>query len=226
MKDLTKQMYLIRGEEHESYFSFFNRIHMQTMPLLMDRTLSAVSYMVTEEAPPKFSVIPFKKNKLACITIKKQGGAPVEALLELNGFDGAYAVTEALPLAYKKTWPDGERTSGTCLLTLFKKKNGIDRQKFLDRWHNSHTPLSLKIHPLWQYNRNVVQHKLTDDSFGWDGIVGENFRLQSELLNPFKFFGNPLVIVPRMLQVYTDTNSFLDYKTIQPYLVGEYHLKS
>lgn len=71
-----------------------------------------------------------------------------------------------------------------------------------------------------------MERKLTDNSFGWEGSVEEHFRNRSELLNPFKFFGNPLVILPRMLQVYTDTRSFLDYKTIEPYLVGEYHLKS
>jgi hypothetical protein len=45
-------------------------------------------------------------------------------------------------------------------------------------------------------------------------------------VNPFKFFGNPAVIVPRMINVYRDTNSFLDYKTIEPYFVSEYHIKS
>ena len=50
-------------------------------------------------------------------------------------------------------------------------------------------------------------------------------KTRSELLNPFKFFGNPLVIIPRMIYVYTDTKLFLDYGTIEPYLVAEYWVK-
>jgi hypothetical protein len=96
----------------------------------------------------------------------------------------------------------------------------------LDRWHNSHTPLSLKIHPLWHYNRNVVEEKLSKHSAKWDGVVEEHMRTRSELLNPFKFFGNPLVILQRMIHVYKDTKSFLDYNTIEPYLAKEYFLKS
>ena len=67
---------------------------------------------------------------------------------------------------------------------------------------------------------------MSDDSNAWDGIVEEHMRSRSELLNPFKFFGNPVVILPRMLNVYTDTKSFLDYNTIEPYLVAEYLLKT
>ena len=70
-----------------------------------------------------------------------------------------------------------------------------------------------------------MEEKLSNDSAQWDGIVEEHMRTRSELLNPFKFFGNPIVVIPRMIQVYTDTKSFLDYKSIEPYLVTEYHVK-
>jgi hypothetical protein len=97
---------------------------------------------------------------------------------------------------------------------------------FIHRWHNGHTPLSLKIHPLWNYNRNVVLEKLTNDSKEWDGIVEEHFKIKSDLLNPLKFFGNPIIMVYNMLRVYFDTKSFLDYKTIEPYFATEIWIKS
>jgi hypothetical protein len=71
-----------------------------------------------------------------------------------------------------------------------------------------------------------VIEKLTRSSSGWDGIVEEHFRTKADLLNPFKFFGNPLTIVPNMLEVYRDTRSFLDYGTIETYLATEYHIVS
>ena len=96
----------------------------------------------------------------------------------------------------------------------------------IDRWHKCYTPLSLIIHPHWHYYRNVVEIKLSEDSNDWDGIVEEHMKTRSELLNPFKFFGNPLMIIPRMINVYTDTKSFLHYGTIEPYLVKEYWVNS
>ena len=117
---------------------------------------------------------------------------------------------EAIPVAYEKNWQDGEKSPGVCLLTLFQKKKRITHETFLHRWHNSHTPLSLKIHPLWNYNRNVVTEKLHDSCFDWHGIVEEHFRTSSDLLNPVKFFGHPLIMGYNMMRVYFDTNSFLD----------------
>lgn len=225
MGKVIKQMYLVRGSEDESYKAFGERIHWEVDILTKDKNISQLGYTLTEEEPPLVSIIPFKKKKIASITVKKNNDQPIESILKMNGFEGAYAVTEALPVAYEKTWADGEKTPGVCLLTLFKQKKNIDYKTFLHRWHNSHTPLSLKYHPLWHYNRNVVEDKLSKDSIGWQGIVEEHMRTRSELMNPFKFFGNPLVIIPRMIHVYTDTKSFLDYKTIEPYLVAEYRVK-
>lgn len=223
---MIKQIYLVRGDDIETYEAFKDRIGIALQSLTEIESIQYVSYTITEEAPPRFSIIPFKKKKMAAITVKMTDETPLENILMMEGFDGAYAVKEALPVAYIKTWVDGEKTPGVCLLTLFKQKKNINYDTFLDRWHNSHTPLSLKIHPLWHYNRNVVEEKLSNDSKNWDGIVEEHFQTRAELLNPFKFFGNPFVIIQRMMHVFTDTRSFLDYKTIEPYLVVEYHLKS
>ena len=226
MEKEIKQIYLIRGEKDETYSSFKNRIKNELTPLITNDEIHKLSYTITEAAPPKIAIIPFSKQKIVSITVKKNDKKLVESITKMKGFNGAYSVTEALPVAYEKTWGDGEKTPGVCLLTLFKRKKGIDQNTFLDRWHNSHTPLTLKIHPLWHYNRNVVKQKLIDDSFSWNGIIEEHTRTRSELLNPFKFFGNPLVVIQRMIIVYKDTKSFLDYDTIETYLVKEYHLKS
>lgn len=219
-------MYLVRGLKEESYSTFCSRIEKACKELLDDKSISFLGYVITEEPPPSISIIPFKKKKIASITIKKSGKDTIDSLVKSEGFEGSYLVTEALPVAYQKSWADGDKTPGVCLLTLFKQKKNIDYATFLHRWHNSHTPLSLKIHPLWHYNRNVVEEKMSDNSNAWDGIVEEHMRSRSELLNPFKFFGNPVVILPRMLHVFTDTKSFLDYNTIEPYLVSEYLLKT
>ena len=55
---------------------------------------------------------------------------------------------------------------GANMRAVFSKKKNIDYATFLHRWHNGHTPLSLKIHPLWNYVRNEVKEILT--AFNWE----------------------------------------------------------
>lgn len=222
---MHKDIYLIRGMESESYNDFRQRI--LSMVKLGIANHDSVKLVITEQEPPRFSVIPFKNSKIAAISIYSEKDKDnIPSFLESEGFIGSYKVTEALPVKYEKTWADGVITPGVCLLTIFRKKKKLEYAKFLDRWHNGHTPLSLKIHPLWHYNRNVVESQHPDNSEKFDGIVEEHCKTSSELFNPFKFFGNPIIIIPRMLHVYFDVNSFIDYPSIEPYLVAEYHLKT
>lgn len=221
---MNKTIYLIRGGNTESYTAFTSRALEIAGRVAGDDKPEALWLTVTAEAPPKLSVIPFRKNKVAAISIIRESMGPIGTLMAADGFAGAYLVSEALPVAYQKTWPDGQPTPGVCLLTLFRQKKTIDYDTFIDRWHNGHTPLSLRLHPLWHYNRNVIEKTVAGDSEVFDGIVEEHFRQASDLLNPARFFGNPLTMFYHMLEVYLDTVSFLDYGSIEPYLVREYHL--
>jgi hypothetical protein len=223
---MYKDIYIIKGTEPESYKEFSLRIMKSLSELVSGTDLLKIKVVYTTEAPPKFSIIPFKKTMIASISVYKEDDSPIDSLINLNGFSGAYRVNEVLPVAYNKTWPDREITPGICLLTLFNRKKGIDYETFIHRWHNSHTPLSLKIHPLWNYSRNVVEEILEENSIPYEGIVEEQLRTDRDLLNPFRFFGNPLVIIPRMIAVYTDTKSFLDYEGIEVYLAREIIVKS
>lgn len=222
---MEKHIYIIRGMKDESYASFTKRIHNACRLTANDNGVSKVTATLTVRKPPPVSVIPFRNKKIAAISVFMNGGATPVHFLSEPGFSGAYAVEEALPRAYRKTWQNGEPTPGVCLLTLFRKNNKVDRKVFLDRWHNGHTPLTLKVHPVWHYNRNVVLKTLTEGSEGHDGIVEEHFIRRAELLNPAIFFGNLIAMPWNMLRVYLDVKSFLDYKTTEPFLVREYHYK-
>ena len=223
---MRKEIYLIRGQENENYRRFTDRILETGKTAAEIINPAALKVTLTQQPPPKFSVIPFRKSKIAVFSIFKDDHIKVDYLMKAEGFSGAFTAEEALPVAYRKTWADGEPTPGACLLTLFHRKPGIDYDTFIHRWHNGHTPLSLKIHPLYNYNRNVVLQKISDCATWYDGIVEEQTRTRSELLNPFKFFGNALEITGNMIAVYRDTKSFLDYKRIETYLTSEYHIVS
>ena len=222
---MRKEIVLIKGLENETYLQFSQRILSLGNSLSTDKD-TQVKIAYTLSTPPKFTVIPFKNEKIAAISIYSENKESSKILLNESGFCGRYLVDEAIPVAYEKNWKDGIATPGVCLLTLFRQKRKIDYKTFIHRWHNGHTPLSLKIHPLCNYNRNVVKERLTKPSDEWDGIVEEHFKTTSDLLNPVKFFGSPLLMVFNMLRVYFDTKSFLDYKTIEPYFAIEIWLKS
>ena len=223
---MRKEIYLIKGLENENYQDFSKRMLNLADQVIAGNEVDQLKVTYTLNPPPGISIIPFKKKKIAAFSLFKKKEDPIDILIKSEGFSGAYAVEEALPVSYSKNWKDKEITPGICLFTLFKQKDGLSFDQFLDRWHNSHTPLSLKIHPLWNYNRNVVNQGLTESTFPWNGIVEEQFKTTADLLNPIKFFGNPLVMPYRMWQVYSDTKAFLDYKSIEPYFAKEIHIKS
>ncbi len=219
-------MYLIRGTEVEGRSEFAERIRQLLLTIVENPQLVALKYTITDITPPLISVIPFSKSLLASISVYQGMPQLIEDLTQASGFRGCYEVDEVFPIAYERDWPDGQATPGVDLVTLFKKRGDIDRSTFIDRWHNGHTPLSLKIHPMWNYSRNVVEKEAVDHSEPFDGIVEEHFRTRSDLLNPFRFFGNLIDILPNMWKVYTDVKGFLDYPSIETYLASEYHLLS
>lgn len=223
---MVKEIYLIKGEKTEKFKDFKERILHIAHKVVEDIQPDLLKFTITDKPAPVLSVIPFRKSKMAAVSLWKTDNTIVDILVQANGFYGTYEVEEALPISYKKYWEDEKPTPGVCMLTLFNRKKGIDYNSFIDRWHNSHTPLSLRIHPLWNYVRNVVEKSLTIQSAPFEGIVEENFKKASDLLNPFRFFGNPVIILYRMMQVYTDTKAFIDYPSMETYFTTEYQIKS
>lgn len=223
---MQKEIYVLRGSPGEDYKVFGDRV-LELAGNVAERSAALqVKLCLTLESPPRVSVIPFRKDRIAVLSVYLEKGTLLEQLRSMEGFAGAYAVEEALPVSYTRTWEDGEMTPGACLLTLFHRRPSIDQDTFIRRWHQGHTPLSLKLHPLWNYSRNVVRATLNDDSPWYDGIVEEQVRKASDLLNPLKFFG-PLLKVPvHMVQVLMDSRSFIDMRRIETYLASEIHIKS
>lgn len=223
---MQKEIYIFRGLSSEDHKIFTGRMFEVADSLLDKCAPDTLKMSLTTKPPPGISVIPFKKDKIAVFSLSKGKQDCFDLLSETAGFVGAYQVEEAVPVAYEKNWEDRSPTPGVCLLTLFHSKPNLDYDLFISRWHDGHTPLSLKLHPLWNYNRNVVKKMIPDNAVWYDGIVEEQFRESSQLLNPLIFFGPPLKVIWHMVQVLTDTRSFIDMKRIETYLATEVHFKS
>jgi len=212
-----KWMYVLRGagESHPAWSKRMKRVARDLLAL----EPSKLQLTVTEAPPPKLSLFPFKSQPIAIFNVYTEGGDP-------SRFTAALDVEEAYPVAYDRTWSDGEPTPSPILLTMLHKKAGVSTDEFIDRWHNGHTPLSLEVHPLWYYQRNVIVEPITEWADPSDGIVLEACPTRSDLLNPTRFFGGALKMVPNMLRVAMDINGFLDMKKTETFYATEYHLRS
>jgi len=223
---MTKEIYIVKGLPGEDYKYFNTRMFSLAGEIGSRLKPETMKLNLTLESPPRISVIPFSRHKVAAISVTVKISGNRDMITRTDGYTGTYQVEEAMPVSYEKTWEDGTATPGICMLTLFRRKPGLDRETFIRRWHLGHTPLSLRLHPLWNYNRNVVTGSTDDSSLPCEGIVEEQFRESAELLNPFRFFGPPLKTPAHMFQVLKDTRSFIDMKSIEIYLTTEFHLKS
>ncbi len=222
---MQKAISIIRGFKDESYEEFHERMS-AVIEEIKTGNPSRLSYTITMEKPPKMGVIPFSKEKIAMVSVWSEKDDHLKLVRQRDGYSGTYKVTEALPVAYEKTWKDEEATPGVCLLTLFRQKKGIAYDTFIDKWHNGHTPLTLKIHPVYHYNRNMVHEGVGDPPIWYDGIVEEHCRTRKTLLNPFIFFAKSGFAPVNMVKTYFDVKGFIDYKSIETYLVAEFVISS
>lgn len=223
---MDKQLIIVRGGSEETYGAFSARVLDTVSEGSGDADICKVT--LTCAPPPKGGVVPYSKNKIALVTLGGEDGirAAADKLAACPGFTGAFRVETALPAAYTRNWKDGEKTPGLGLLTLFRRRTDMDYADFIERWHNGHTPLSLEIHPLWNYVRNVVKEKIRGEEKWYDGIVEEHCKTREDLLKTTRFFGGPLKTPGNMVRVYRDVKSFIDYPSIETYSVEEYWIKS
>ena len=221
-------MYVLRGAG-ESHQAWSDRMRNEVSQRLLGLQPSKLQLTVTETPPPKLTLFPFKSQPMAIFNVYDDAEDHTrfsEALQSSASSVSGYEVEEAYPVAYDKAWSDGEPTPSPILLTMLRKKAGISTEEFTRRWHDGHTPMSLEIHPLWYYQRNVVREAVTDGADPSDGIVLEACRTRGDLLNPTRFFGGALKMVPNMLRIASDINGFLDMRKTETFYATEYHLRS
>ena len=223
-----KWMFVLRGNG-EGHAAWAERMRQDVSQRLLALRPSKLQLTVTEAPPPKLNLFPFKGEPIAIFNVyddAEDASRFTDALRGTASSVSGYEVEEAYPVAYDRAWSDGEPTPSPTLLTMLRKKAGVGTSDFIRRWHDGHTPLSLEIHPLWYYQRNVIVEPVIEGSEPSDGIVLEACRTREDLLNPTRFFGGGLKMVPNMLRVAKDISGFLDMKQTETFYATEYHLRS
>ena len=186
-----------------------------------------VAVHATEAPPPRISLVPFRREGLAMVSVRAEPdaiGALRSGLAPLGRIEG-YRVEESVPRARRRAEPTGAIAPGPALVTLFRKHPRLDRDAFLREWHGHHTPLALAVHPLAGYVRNVVEDVLDEGAPAWDGIVVETFAGHEDVRSMVRFFGGPtasaLRALPNAIRVGRHAARFLDLGTIENHLMTE-----
>lgn len=130
-----------------------------------------------------------------------------------------YLVTESILREYPdRSWARGEASPGVTILSTFPKPDALDLETFYARWHGSHGPLSLLIHPLTRYVRNSVFRPLTADAPTLHGIVSESVGCCAVAADPEAFYSGR----ENRKKIMKDLASFLDLGTVSSVAMREY----
>jgi hypothetical protein len=162
--------------------------------------------------------------------------APVEELLAEAGIRRAgYLVTEAIYRDYgdnehapPRAWPDGERSPGVVMLTIFDKPAGTDDETFYGHWYGHQSPMSEWMQPRCRYVRNTVVRALTPGAPRYKAIVAEAWPSAEHLTDLPTFFGSPdgADLGERIRIMLDSTKLLFDPATMRSYTLSEYILKS
>jgi hypothetical protein len=157
-----------------------------------------------------------------------------DALADLGVRRAGYLVTESLCEDFGTTpdwpeprdWPDGQRSPGLSVLTVFDKKPGLGDETFYAHWYGHQTPMSAAMQPRIRYVRNAVVRPITPGAPAQRAIVEEGWPSVEHLTNPFTFFGtDDGDRLGENIRIMLDSMKvFCDADTLRTFTMSEYLL--
>ncbi|MBW1885526.1 MAG: EthD domain-containing protein, partial [Deltaproteobacteria bacterium] len=134
-----------------------------------------------------------------------------------------YLVTESILREYDgRDWSPGHPSPGIALVTTFPKPDAIDDETFFARWHGSHGPLSLELHPLTRYVRNAVARALTPAAPPIRAIVSESVASAAVAADVEQFYGGR----ENRERIVKDLFSFAELESMSAVVMREYILEA
>ncbi len=211
---MDKHVYVWRPPESE--IRIFARAGRDAVERRLDGTgIAGLVVHTTTLVPPRVSLVPFRRTPMALVSVHGEEAALAEAgrrLATLPGTLEGYAVDETVPV------PRRSEAAAT-LVTLFRRAPRVSPELFLRRWHEEHTAMTLEIHPVVGYVRNVVRAPLVPSAAPWDGIVTEDFASLADLTTLRLFGRGPRALV-NVLRIARHVPTFLDLSTLEAYLTS------
>ena len=226
---MEKLVYLLWRDPSEDADAFARRLVEGVGPKLCASGARQVAVNAADREADLARTVPIRDSAPQFAGSSRSGSpawttrAAYEAILR----DGAprsagYLVTESVPRDFdRRDWPDGVRSPGVKMISVFEQPARLTRAEFIARWHGSHTPLSLEVHPLWRYVRNVVARPLSEGAPDYAGIVEEHVRELADLTDPARFYGGADVMAANIQRILEDARSFLDLERVMSVVTSE-----
>ena len=90
------------------------------------------------------------------------------------------------PLAWDRSWPDGEFAPGVKMVSFMQRAEGITHEQFARHWTERHTPLAMQHHVgLWNYTQHVVRRAYAPGGAAIDGVAELHFETRGDLVDRF-----------------------------------------
>jgi uncharacterized protein (TIGR02118 family) len=90
------------------------------------------------------------------------------------------------PIAWERSWPDGEYAPGVKMVSFMQRADGLTHEQFARHWTEQHTPLAVRHHVgLWNYTQNVVRRAYTPGGNAVDGLAELHFRTREDFEERF-----------------------------------------
>lgn len=160
---------------------------------------------------------------VSVVGVSDEQAKEVGRLLEREGAGvDTFRVETELCLDYERDWALGERSPGVVQVSFLRRKVGLDDDAFIHAWHGVHTPLALEIHPLWRYDRNVVERALTQNAPPYEGLIELHFRDEADLREPLRMYGGD---EENMRRISEDVVQWIDLESIVVVPMSQYVLR-
>ncbi len=229
---MEKLVYLLWRDGGEDAASFGKRLLGEAGPELLARGAREVVLHVADADADLGRTVPVRDERdlfagTASFWLPCVDDAPrfEEALARAGSRRAGYLVTESVPRDFdRRDWACGVRSPGLVMISVFPQPERLSRAEFIARWHGSHTPLSLEVHPLWRYVRNVVARPLAPDAPELAGIVEEHVREAADLVEPARFYGGAERAAVNMRRIVEDARRFLDLERVMSVVTSQYIL--
>jgi len=231
---VEKLVYLLWRDPADEAQSFAKRMLESVGPALVARGARGLALHLADDRADLGRTVPVRAERdLVAGTASfwlpsVDERAAFEAILrEACARVGGYLVTESVPRDFdRRDWPDGAPSPGLVMVSIFPQPARLSREEFIARWHGSHTPLALEVHPLWRYVRNVVARRLDEDAPDYAGIVEEHVRSAADLDDPIRFYGGAERAERNMARILEDARSFLDLEHVMSVVTRQYLFSS
>ncbi len=128
-----------------------------------------------------------------------------------------------------RDWPDGTRSPGPLVVTMFPQHPDMDFESWIHFWHDKQSPMSEAIQPRTRYVRNAVFRSITPDAPPFRAIVEEAWPSVEAVTDPMLFFcadGDPDTLTKNITTMMEHVSAFIPMDEMRNYPMSEWILKT